>query len=299
MLTRKRGKTVRTLILCVLAASLCLIHKPSKVRATWLWDASLVAKDAERIVSFAEQNRINLLYLQIDRKLDFGVYRAFIEKASESGIAVHALDGDPSWAKEENKPRIAELVDWVKSYNEEASSLQRLKGIHLDVEPYNRPGWETGQRQSIVDGWMAAIEYFTDIAGSLNDVELGADVPFWLDEIPANAKEEQSLSRWMIEKLDHITIMAYRDRALSPGGIVEAAKNEVETASVLGKKAIVAVETNPTGESYTTFYGKDAGDLMRQTLLVEKSFDGYAAYQGIAVHDYTGWSNLAKRTDRP
>jgi hypothetical protein len=300
MPTRKSSKIIRTLIVCIIASSLCLINEPSKVRATWLWNTSLISTDTEQILSFAKQNRINLIFLQINQKQDFSEYRAFIKKATLSGIAIHALDGDPSWAKGENKHKIEELVDWVNSYNEKASLLQKIKGIHLDVEPYNQTAWETGQRQSIIDGWLAAANYFTELAGSLKGVELGVDLPFWLDEIPVNpSKDAMSMSRWMLEKLDYITIMAYRDQALSRGGIVDAVRDEIETASRLHKRVLVGIETNSTGQSYTSFYGKELSDVIHQVQLIDQSLSVFPSYQGIAVHDYVGWKQLVQKKGQP
>jgi hypothetical protein len=285
--------------LCIInkPSKVCIINKPSKVRATWIWNSEVITKDTQHVFNFAEKNRINLIFLQINQKQDVSEYRSFIDKASSLGIAIHALDGDPSWAKEENKHKTEDLVHWVESYNNEASSLQKIRGIHLDVEPYNQPAWETHQRQSIIDGWLAAMIYFTNVTKGLKDVEIGADLPFWLDQIPVTtSKDAVVMSRWMLQKLDYVTIMAYRDQALSHGGIVDVVKNDIETANQLNKKVIVGIETNSTGESNTTFITKGISYLIEQLQLVDNSLSMYSSYGGVAVHDYEGWTKMEQRS---
>lgn len=295
----KRSKVITILIVCVILTCLCIVSKPSIVTATWIWNSEIITKDTQQILTFAKQNRINLIFLQINQKQDFSEYRAFIEKASELGIQIHALDGDPAWADKQNKHKIAELVHWVQSYNAEASSVQKIRGIHLDVEPYNQPAWHTNDRQTIIDGWLAAINYFKDLTKGLKDVEIGADLPFWLDQIPISTSEGTIvMSHWMLEKLDYVTIMAYRDQALSHGGIVDVVKNEIETANRLNKKVIVGIETNPTDQSYTSFYKKELGYELKQVQLIDKSLGLYSSYEGVAVHDYEGWRKLVQQSSK-
>lgn len=293
---RRSTKILLALMVWILAAGLCLIGGPPKTRATWIWNSSLIAKEADQILSFAKQNRINLIFLQVNPKQDIGEYRAFIGQANRAGIAVHALDGDPSWARPENKHKMTELVEWVRSYNEQAAPSEKITGIHLDMEPYNQPAWNTDQRQGIIDEWLTAMDDFSEFGKSLKGVELGADLPFWLDQVPVHpAQTATTMNRWMLEKLDYVTIMAYRNQALSQGGIVDVVKNEMETADRLNKKVIVGIETNPTGDSYTTFYKSNLSDAAKQVLLAEQSLRAYSSYQGIAVHDYEGWKSLERQ----
>ncbi|MCZ8515942.1 hypothetical protein O9H85_26790 [Paenibacillus filicis] len=295
-----KRRLIPALIICILAACLCTLSNPSQVRATWVWNSDLISKDPEQLLAFARNNRVNLIFLQINPKLSFGEYRAFIEKASLSGIRIHALDGDPSWARKENQHKIAELVAWVRAYNESASGLQKIKGIHLDMEPYNEPGWNTNQKQSMIDGWLSSMDYFTSLTKGLKDVEAGADLPFWLDEVPVSpAKNATPMNSWMLERLDYVTIMAYRDQALSRGGIVDVVKHELETASRLNKKVIVGIETNPVKPGYTTFYDKGMSYVKEQMQLTERTLAVYPSYRGIAIHDFEGWKQLASASISP
>lgn len=298
MVYRKRHLWVVLIIVLLLALLFIQMGMPpkdEKVKATWLWNTQLITNERERIVNFAQQNGINLIYLQIDRKRDLKEYRTFIQTASLSGIEVHALDGHPSWSKEAERHQITELVKWIEHYNEQASADQQLKGIHLDIEPYNiKAEWESDQRQVVIDGWLASMDHFISLTNKMKSIETGADLPFWLDEIPVSSQQgSPSIAQWMIEKLDHVTLMAYRDQAHGDGGILDAVMKEIEIANELNKKVIIGVETNQREETYTTFYDKGLGYKQEQLLLVEKKLLSHPSYHGIAVHDYVGWTQLS------
>ena len=300
MVEQKRplwGSLVIVLLLAILCIQKGAPPADLKVKATWVWNTQMIADEGERIIRFARQNGVNLIYLQVDQNRGLEEYHAFIQAADRSGIEVHALDGHPSWAKEAERHRIAELVNWVEHYNQLASPDQRFKGIHLDIEPYqNRAEWESEQRQAVIDGWLASMDYFASLANRMPSIETGADLPFWLDEIPISSREgSPSIAQWMIDKLDHVTLMAYRDGAYGEGGILDAVEEEIQIADELNKKVIIGIETNPREETYTTFYDEGPAYKQEQLRLVEKSLRDHPSYHGIAVHDYAGWSQLSLR----
>jgi hypothetical protein len=99
----------------------------------------------------------------------------------------------------------------------------------------------------------------------------------------------------MIDKLDQVTIMAYRSMAGTPNGIIAIAAHEAEAANKLRKKIIIAVETLPSEEaSYVSFYKKGRAVLKEELQKVEKAMQSNPAFLGYAVHDYKGWRDLKK-----
>lgn len=72
-------------------------------KATWIWQTDLIQDGGEELLDFSREEGINLIFLQIDRQMPFEVYEAFIQRAHESQIAVHALGGDPRWALTEHR----------------------------------------------------------------------------------------------------------------------------------------------------------------------------------------------------
>ncbi|MGE7055200.1 hypothetical protein ACQKI4_21740, partial [Paenibacillus glucanolyticus] len=68
------------------------------VKATWIWQTDLIKDGGEELLDFSREEGINLIYLQINRQMPAETYEAFIQRAHDAQIAVHALGGDPRWA---------------------------------------------------------------------------------------------------------------------------------------------------------------------------------------------------------
>ncbi|UUZ97837.1 hypothetical protein LJK87_29610 [Paenibacillus sp. P25] len=93
-----------------------------RIRATWLWNSDALLTKEEEVFSFLRDNRINLIYLQIDPDLSAQEYGDFIAKAGMLGMEVHALGGAPDWIQPGSQGKMYKLIDWVKSYNSAARS---------------------------------------------------------------------------------------------------------------------------------------------------------------------------------
>ena len=64
------------------------------IRAAWVWQAKSVQDDGgDELLANAAKYKINRLYVNVDMNLSDEVYRTFISKASNAGIAVEALGG--------------------------------------------------------------------------------------------------------------------------------------------------------------------------------------------------------------
>jgi uncharacterized lipoprotein YddW (UPF0748 family) len=62
-----------------------------EVRATWLWNPWMIVSDEAGTLDFLERKNVNTVYVQIDRDISMGVYRSFIEKASEKGMSIYGI----------------------------------------------------------------------------------------------------------------------------------------------------------------------------------------------------------------
>ena len=162
----------------------CIPRLTAKIiqKATWIWQTELIRDGGEELLDFSREEGINLIYLQIDRQLSSDIYEAFIERAHEDQIAVHALGGDPRWALTEHLDDMLGLADWVIDYNGKVAAGARFDGIHLDVEPYVLAKWETEQVQ-IITTWEQNLKAFLSLASG-KGLELGIDIPFGLTNTP-------------------------------------------------------------------------------------------------------------------
>jgi hypothetical protein len=282
------------LLLCTAAALWFLFFQntPATV-ATWIWETRRALDEKEEVLAFAKTNGINLLYLYIDQSVAPEQYRSFIKSARQAGMKVEALGGDPYWALKANRESIRSFIQWVKTYNETAKEEERFHGIHVDIEPHLLPKWKEEQA-AIIKQWVENIDYFVKETKKDPNLVTGADLPFWIDEltIPGEAKR---VSDWMMERLDSITIMAYRDFARGPNGILDIVETLFERAEDRQKASVlVAVNIRKTQEAeHVSFHGKGLAKMEQELAVVQAELDSYSAFAGYAVHDYASWRRAA------
>ncbi len=258
------------------------------VKATYVWQAELAVYHADDILSFAKDNGINLLYVRLDLNRPYADYRALVRGAAEAGIEVHALGGQPVWALTDYRYRIMKLVNYVKGYNREAAEEERFRGIHLDIEPYVMPEWQTN-RETILEQWMGNIRNFEEEVKKDTDLKTSMDLAFWFDGTTA-PKTGMPFNKWMISQVDHVTVLAYRNYADGPGGIVDVVQDELKHASQLGKKIIVCVEMKQNFEGeHVSFFHKGKSEMNRQLELAAKALEQSDSFGGFAVHAYDYW----------
>jgi hypothetical protein len=261
-----------------------------KIKATWLWDTSLISKYTGRIsvIQFARKQQIARIYLQVNTSVAKNAYRAFIRSASSSGIQIHALDGAPDWVMPNRHIRISSLVNWVMTYNNSVSDNEKFTGIHVDIEPYLLPQWYQDQNTTITN-WLDALVLFANDAAQDPSLIISSALPFWVDEIIVPATGE-TLIEATLQLMHEVTLMSYRDQAQA---VVDITDTKLALADELGKKIFVALETNPTSEGlYITFYDEGQAIMVAQMAEIDRLLSIHPSYAGIAVHDYTGWKNL-------
>jgi len=286
---------ISTLIVMAITTVLMLQWKSEKppVRATWVWDTTTLTKDKGQMLAFAEEQGVNAIFLHIDRESkDFESYRAFIEEAHESGIEVEALGGDPTWGLTGYRQEIDSFIGWIEGYHNAVGEQAEFDGIHMDIEPYLLKQWER-DREDVVRQWMENVEYLVDKAKREASLRVSADLPFWIHKIPA--RPNASLGAWMIERLDRVVLMNYRNFAIGKNGIIDNALPMIREGTRAGKPVIIGLETAPTDEGeHVTFYGKATSSLHRQMRLSHLFLRWHAGYHGFAIHDYKSWKEAAE-----
>ncbi|WP_146113477.1 hypothetical protein [Paenibacillus sp. PCH8] len=273
-------------------AEVPLPENPSKqpeIRGTYIWEASQVTNDGgEHILEFAREQDINWLYVRLDLDQPYSSYRSFVKRATAQGIEIHAMGGHPIWGKEENRPRIQRLIDYVKNYNAESEPDEQFEGIHLDIEPYTLPEWESN-RDTLLTEWAANIAYFQEETKKDSHLETSADLAVWLDSFALPGKDT-SVAEYMIKTLDHVSLMAFRNMAEGSNGIAAVVSQEMEIADRLGKRLLISVEMKENHEGHhISFYQKGAAEMETQLAKLPDLLADYQAYQGNIVHAYDYW----------
>ncbi|MFJ3388637.1 amidase [Lysinibacillus sp. NPDC086135] len=254
-------------------------------RATWLWDTTKIVEDESGVLSFLESKQVNKLYLQINSDIASNFYKSFIDKATAKGIKVYALDGSASWVSTEGYKMQDQLFDWLQTYNGNAAATEQFSGVHLDVEPYLNSGWSSNQAKTI-ESYQALL---TRAKGDTDRLllPLEVDMPFWFDEI---TYKNQLLADWVIDQVESVSIMAYRDAAKDIINIVE---HEINYAKKVKKSIVIGVETGATDEGNTiTFYDDGEAYMNKQLAQVHQYYANKKSYNGFAIHDVDSWMNM-------
>ncbi|WP_394186666.1 amidase [Metabacillus halosaccharovorans] len=259
--------------------------------STWLWDTNQIVTNRAATLQFLEEKQVSHVYLQINRSIKVDQYKQFIKEATSLGIKVYALDGAPEWGPS-SKPFL-NFLNWVTTYQADAAEDENFSGIHLDVEPYLTSQWTTNYNGAVLK-YQGVILAASDTAKSLG-IPFAADIPFWFDEMNVKNKYGKgNLAEWVITNTSEVTIMAYRDKAVGPNGIIELTKYELNLAASLNKDVTIAVETMNLGSSdgFLTFYEEGQNVMNQELTLVSEAYKEFSSFKGIAVHHVGSWMEL-------
>lgn len=258
-------------------------------RATWLWDTTKIVEDESGVLSFLESKHVNKLYLQINRDIASNDYKSFINKATAKGINVYALDGSASWVSTEGYKMQDQLFDWLQTYNGNAAATEQFSGVHLDVEPYLNSGWSSNQAKTI-EFYQALL---TRAKGDTDRLllPLEVDMPFWFDEITyKNQFGKGLLADWVIDQVESVSIMAYRDAAID---IIHIVEHEINYAKKVKKSIVIGVETGATDEGNNiSFYDDGEAYMNKQLAQVHQHYANKKSYHGFAIHHVDSWMNM-------
>lgn len=272
-----RRWTVALTALVMLAAGLPA-QATDHQRAMWVWEGP-----SAEVLQFSLDHGIDRLFLSAPPGFssDDG-YRAFLEGAAHSGVEVFALAGDPSWAQQSR--RSTPFADWV----EEVVDFGGFDGLAPDVEPYLHPDWNHHKkRDKLVRSYLSSLADASSRSGALPVIPA---VPFWFDD-PGLAVDSTPLIDDVMALVDGIAVMAYRDTATGPNGIIALSEYEVSLGASIGKEVIIGVETAASGEyPYVTFFEEGNAAMETELSLVSAEFGG--AIWGIAIHHYRSYLDL-------
>jgi hypothetical protein len=278
------------------------LSEPKAVRAMWVWDARIAADSQarSRLLQFCKRRRVDTLYLSaydlrppMDER-----YRQFNRLAHQEGIAVHALAGDPRWGKPQYHHVPLEWVASVRRYNASAAQPERFDGLHTDVEVYLLTKSWKEQPAMLLGGYLdlnakIAAELARDPVRALFSV----DIPFWFDDDPAYRilwhGKVKPPSQHVIDTVDSVTVMAYRNFAEGEDGTVHLVSLEMNYADRVGKPVVIGQETQENlYPPYVTFGGTSCKALYREMDKIEMVMGKRPAFGGFALHHYESYRKL-------
>jgi hypothetical protein len=246
-------------------------------RAMWVWDKPGVAA----LVDFATSNGVSQLFVHVPASPGLAWYTNLRNQTRAAGISVQALGSETWWI---DSPEAA--VAWQS----EVLATGLFDGVHLDIEPWLHPDWNT-DRPALLGRYLHLLDVMAD---SPAPVEL--DISFWLHEITAPGGGR--LDHAVLERVDAVTVMSYRDTATGPDSISGLGATALAAAAAAGKPARLAVETNDLGstpvDQKQTFFGERRTRMVSVLAQVDAAVSGTSSYAGIAIHDRRGWAAMKK-----
>ncbi len=263
-------------------------------RGLWVWGDAPVTTAAERtrLLDFADAHQLGTLYVESEGVLrsDPVALQSLVTSAGERCIGVELLFGNPAWARAAERGALLSLVRDAVTFT--ASATDRPRAVHLDVEPYALPEWSTDRAGIVRDYYdtLAAVRTALDGSG----LELAVDVPFWFDTVmEERGGGPRPLSELVIELVDRAVLMAYRDHAAPPDGIIDICASELAFAQSAGRRIIIGVETlcGLTPET-VTFCEEGPTTLEAELATVRATHGADPAFGGFAIHSYDAYRAL-------
>src|SRR5690606_35394268 len=196
--------------------------------------------------------------------------RATTAALTAHGVRVSALGGDVGWARD---PALAQA--WARR----ALVEPRFTGVHLDIEPWTLPDWPE-QAGPLLAGLARAVAAVVRSTG----------LPVAVDLTPGLARTHRSGFVAVARAATSVTVMSYSDTA---SNILELSAEARRALRNAGRDYRLAVDTLPSADAHTTFFGQPAADLDRETSAVAATLTADPRFSGFAVHDLRGWMSLA------
>ena len=201
--------------------------RPPMVHGLWVWkSASVLAADrgAERLLEFCKSEGINEVYVSVSsqsEKAEEGEFVHLIRLAHRSSIRMEALlsstDGDEAGKHRETLLRhVQEILEFNHRH-----SAERFDGIHLDVEPQQRPENKGAGNLRFLGGLVDAFREVRAVAEPAG-MTVNADIQNKL--LKGDAGERRKL----LSAVPQVTLMMYELSSPGDGQSVEQKAEKIE-----------------------------------------------------------------------
>jgi hypothetical protein len=242
-------------------------------RPMWLWDAPKVLLDAaarRELFAFCACQHIDALWMQValerERAADgtpvlqhAAAWRVLLREAHGAGLTVEALEGAPVYALPAHHAEALAVVDAVVAFTKAATGRDGFDGLHFDIEPHGLYRWRFPEPRERMAGGLVAIGLEAAARLRAAGLRFGMALPFWLQRLDEQTGEplgivtrdrvRQSAAHHLIDRLDYVAIMSYRDRTTGPNGVVAIAGDLLAYANAPGRARLyLGLETAADSE---------------------------------------------------
>lgn len=244
----------------------------------WVWQLRRDA-DVDSVMRSAEQLSLAEVFLSVPWAGPDALITRTARRLRGAGIRVSCLGSESTWVRD---PPLSS--EWAQR----ALKSGGFDGVHLDVEPWQLPEWQTA-RAAAIAGYLAVL---ATVRRTARGLRVEADVAPLLATEPHG---RGSALDDVLATVDAVTIMAYRDRAPAICEHSLASRTACRRAKVPYR---LGIETQPLLDPTQTFRDDGRAVLRREVARVEHALAGDDLYRGIAVHDWRNWAALPERAPR-
>lgn len=235
--------------------------------STWLWDASLIQSDSQKVIATLHMAACTRVYVAIGGSGELLANAAgekstrdFIAQAQAQGIEVFALLGEPEWLTSAATPNRA--LHQLSAFQ---SHTPGFAGLKLDVEPHALSEWQDRDRRRVLTSqWLAII----DAAHSQLP-----ELPLWIDVHPDCVGIPG-----LADRVTGATFMIYH------ADLTETLARGQVAAATWPKVFELGIDRRPNADPGERL-ANPIPDIM---LSSAQTFRENPRFTGIAVHDFTG-----------
>jgi hypothetical protein len=264
------------------AAAQASVH----VHGLWVWKGpSIVATTGgiAKLRDFCSSEGVNEIYISVSSngKLLEDDFPELIDVLHRSGVRVEALLSSED-ADEPGKPRekLLDHVQQIVRFNE-GHPKRRFDGIHLDIEPQQRPENKGPGNLRFLPGLVEAyrdVQRVTEPTG----LTVNADIQNKL------LKGDLSQRKMLLESLPRLTLMLYEVSSPNDAESTEQKREKIKAAS---QKFLAMAYQGLNGANLATMviglrtpdYGQLLSDMLRS---VDEANSSNRHYSGWARHSY-------------
>lgn len=263
----------------------------------WVWQDVIPERARAQLFRFAREERVTALWVESEHYLlDNPVALLdFTAVAHDNGFETEWLLGYAPWALAPQHGQLLALVQIVLDSVAAAPPSQRPTGLHLDVEPHTLPEWSSDLQDTAAQYLDLLAEVDAAIAGVGDPLRLTVDIPSWYDAVTVTWNSRvKPLSEHVLDVVDRVALMDYRDHAWGNDGLVQQAQDEIAYATQHGKQVVIGVQTNPPDgqPEKITFYEEGRRVLRSELAATRNYFADEPGFAGVAIHDYGGLMRL-------
>lgn len=216
----------------------------------------------ERQALFARMKQCELtdLYQQIPADTPKETVQEFLQAAYVEGIAVYLLTGAPEWGMDANGEDMQREVARAAGYNQGLAEAARLRGVMMDVEPYQTRAWH-GDADGVMAAYVRVMSRAKTACERQSMVYI-ACIPYFYDNKGQSARLEQLIQ----EGCHAVAVMNYHK-----GDEAVHLETEAALAKAAGKPLVTIYELQPPGSHGLT----ERNTYHREGLTaVEKNWQG-------------------------